>query len=331
MNYNENNNTVELSAPSVPRAEIFYQDVLEGLGSIPKRLQSKYFYDQSGDILFQQIMDCPEYYLSRCELDIFQNQAPEIAMFLQSAHETFDLIELGAGDATKSQHLLQSLICRHANFTYMPIDISGNILSVLQNRLQYELPGLDLVTFEGEYFDMLRQATELSTRPKVVMFLGANIGNMDISEAQLFCTNMRQMLKPGDLALIGFDLKKQPQLILNAYNDGGGITSRFNLNLLKRINRELNGNFNVQEFVHYPSYDPANGACKSYVVSLKAQTVTIGDHHFTFDRNEAIFMEVSQKFTLQEIDELANGSGFKPVYRCSDSKGWFVDDFWKAV
>lgn len=331
MNYKEDSMTAQLpELPDIDNGK-FSADVLEGLESTPKRLQSKYFYDQEGDALFQQIMDCPQYYLSQCESEIFQNQTSEMARFLRSAYDSFDMIELGAGDATKSQYLLQSLINHRIAFTYMPIDISGNILSELQARLQTQIPDLDVVPFEGDYFDMLSQATRFSSRPKVVMLLGANIGNMDVREAQLFCENMRKMLKPGDLALIGFDLKKHPQVILDAYNDRGGITSKFNLNLLTRINRQLHGNFNLDQFVHYQSYDPGTGACKSYLVSLQDQVITIADHSISFAKDETIFMEVSQKYTLPEIDGLAQNAGFEPVYRCQDSKSWFVDDFWRAV
>ncbi len=331
MNYKEDTMTEQLSELSDIDDKDFLTDVLEGLSDSPKRLQSKYFYDQKGDALFQQIMDCPEYYLSRCEAEIFQNQASGMTRFLRSAYKSFDLIELGAGDGTKSQYLLQSLVNHRMDFSYLPIDISGNILSELLARLQTHIPDLDVAAFEGDYFDMLSQATRFSDRPKVVMLLGANIGNMAPAEAQLFCENMRKMLKPGDLALIGFDLKKHPQIILDAYNDRGGITSKFNLNLLTRINRQLHGNFNPDQFVHYQSYDPGTGACKSYLVSLREQVVTIADHSISFARDETIFMEVSQKYTLPQIDILAQNAGFEAVYRCQDSKEWFIDDFWRAV
>jgi L-histidine N-alpha-methyltransferase len=325
----------EINKAELPKqeniTEKFYIDVLEGLTSHSKRLQSKYFYDQHGDLLFQQIMQSPEYYISRCESEIFQNQANEMSRFLRSAYDAFDLIELGAGDATKSQFLLQALSDQRANFTYMPIDISGNILFELKARLEIQIPNLDLFPFKGEYFEMLTQATRFSYRPKVVMLLGANIGNMSTQDARLFCANIRQTLNPGDLALIGFDLKKHPQTILEAYNDRAGITSSFNLNLLTRINRELHGNFDLDYFQHYQTYDPGTGACKSYLVSLREQIVNIADQSISFKLNETIYMEVSQKYTVSEIDGLALGSSFKPVYRCADKKGWFIDDFWRAV
>jgi L-histidine N-alpha-methyltransferase len=130
---------------------------------------------------------------------------------------------------------------------------------------------------QGEYFDMLKKAAAISDKRKVVMFLGSNIGNMQVKDAEAFCKVLRQHLSPGDMVLIGVDLKKNPHTVLAAYNDKGGITKRFNLNLLERINRELNGGFNVSQFDHYAMYDPESGACRSYLVSLQDQQVNIGD------------------------------------------------------
>lgn len=311
--------------------EKFRDEVLQGLNSRPKRLQSKYFYDKEGDMLFQQIMACPEYYLTRCEREIFQHKSAELAHVMTSVKGGFDLIELGAGDATKSQYLLEHLAKQKIDFTYMPIDISGHILSVLESRLKTEIKNLDITCLEGEYFEMLKKAAELSPRRKVVMLLGANIGNMDTCEAEMFGRNLRAYLNPGDLVLVGFDLKKHPSVILDAYNDRAGITGKFNLNLLRRINRELNANFNLNQFQHYQTYDPANGACKSYLVSRQDQAISIGRETVLFARNETIFMEISQKYTLEETGELAKKSGFLPVQYFLDSKGWFMDAFWLAV
>ncbi|RDV16521.1 L-histidine N(alpha)-methyltransferase [Pontibacter diazotrophicus] len=309
----------------------FREEVLSGLHRKAKRLPSKYFYDKTGDMLFQRIMACPEYYLTNCELEIFQSKTADLAQIITSDNGTFDLIELGAGDATKSQYLLKYLSDQKASFTYMPIDISGNILSVLEKRLKDEITGLDVTCLEGEYFEMLRIAAELSGRRKIVMFLGANIGNMEPREAKEFCRDLRAHLAPGDLVLMGVDLKKHPKLIWEAYNDSAGLTSRFNLNLLHRINRELKGDFDPDQFEHYQTYDPGSGACKSHLVSLQDQIVTIGDSKIVFGRDESVFMEISQKYTLEEVDNLARETGFVPVYSCPDTKGWFVDAFWKAV
>lgn len=308
----------------------FRLDVLEGLKSSPKRLSSKYFYDKTGDHLFQEIMAMPEYYLTQCELDIFKNKTADLAQLIIPDNEPFDLIELGAGDAMKSTFLLKYLIEKGTDFTYMPIDISGNILSILSEKLSHELPALHIVTLEGEYFEMLQKAASLSDRRKVILFLGSNIGNMEIEEAESFCFNLNQNLASGDRVLIGFDLKKNPHTILNAYNDKKGITAAFNLNLLTRINRELDADFDIDQFQHYQTYDPVSGACKSYLISLKDQQVTIENHSISFKENELIDMEISQKFSAEKIEELRKKSGFENVGEMKDSKKWFVDTVWQV-
>lgn len=306
----------------------FRADIFSGLSNYPKKLSSKYFYDKIGDHLFQQIMNMPEYYLTQCELDIFKNKTEQIVNAISTGNESFDLIELGAGDAVKSSFLLESLVEEGINFTYMPIDISGNILSVLQDSLSKKIPTLEIYPLEGEYFDMLDKATRISERKKVVLFLGGNIGNMDMKETIHFCSEVKRKLNSGDLFIIGFDLKKNPQIILNAYNDRAGITASFNLNLLTRINRELNANFILEQFQHYQTYDPISGACKSFLVSLCDQTVCIENHRFHFKENELIDMEISQKFSRQDIRSLAGNSGFHIVTEINDSKNWFVDSIW---
>jgi L-histidine N-alpha-methyltransferase len=308
----------------------FLNDVLTGLQSDPKHLSSKYFYDKTGDELFQKIMAMPEYYLTRCELDIFKNKTSELAEAIRSDEQPFDLIELGAGDAMKSTYLLKYLSEKRADFTYMPIDISGNILSVLENNLKDKLPEINIKTLEGEYFQMLKKAMKLSSRRKVILFLGGNIGNMTSKEAEKFCTSLHQLLNSEDIVLIGFDLKKNPFTVLNAYSDKSGITAEFNLNLLTRINRELGGNFDIEQFEHYESYDPITGACRSFLISLKNQQVKIEEETIDFAENEVIDMEVSQKFSKSDIEYLAEKSGFSISRNISDSKEWFIDSIWKV-
>lgn len=306
----------------------FGSDILKGLSAYPKKLSSKYFYDKTGDRLFQQIMAMPEYYLTNCELDIFQNKTEELAKAISNINESFDLIELGAGDAMKSSYLLKNLVDKGMDFTYMPIDISGNILSVLQENLTKKLPELKIVPLEGEYFSMLDKAAGISKRKKVVLFLGGNIGNMESEEARHFCSEVKRKLNAGDLFLVGFDLKKNPKTILAAYNDPAGITASFNLNLLTRINRELKGDFNVDNFQHYQNYDPISGACRSFLVSLCDQEVHVGKHLFRFKKDEWIDMEISQKFSEQDIKKLAGDLGFHILVEIKDTKNWFVDSIW---
>ena len=313
------------------QTEQFRSDIVEGLNCTPKKLHSKYFYDKAGDRLFQQIMAMPEYYLTNCELDIFKNKTKKIADAIHFQDSPFDLIELGAGDAMKSSYLLEYLTKENVDFTYMPIDISGHILEELNDKFNKDLPELKVITLEGEYFDMLDKATSISKRRKVVLFLGGNIGNMDPEESYHFCREVRRKLNRGDILIVGFDLKKNPHTILNAYNDEAGNTSSFNLNLLIRINRELEADFDVLNFQHYQNYDPISGACKSYLVSLAEQNVHIGNEAFHFEENELIDMEISQKFSDDDISKLARDSKFHIIDEIHDSKNWFVDSIWQLV
>ena len=324
--------TTLTKTPEVERAlrDIFLKDVLKGLGSSPKYLESKYFYDQHGDKIFQQIMHCPEYYPTNCELEILSTQTAAVVGSILARHESFDLIELGAGDALKSTFLLKYLTAQEIDFTYYPIDISGNVIENLQVRLPKQIPGLDIHGLNGEYFTMLKQAYALSAKPKLVLFLGSNIGNMLPEDALYFCNQLKENLLPGDLLLIGFDLKKDPQTILDAYNDRQGFTRDFNLNLLTRINRELDADFNLDYFQHFPTYNPETGACLSYLVSRTDQQVSIAGHRILFEANETIHMEISQKYTKAQTESLAKATGFTPIEHYYDSKGWFLDAIWKC-
>ncbi|MDN4011092.1 L-histidine N(alpha)-methyltransferase [Chryseobacterium gambrini] len=326
---NRNTTTATSSLADYDTHHKFKNEILNGLSEEPKHLLSKYFYDKKGDELFQQIMNMPEYYLTDCELEIFTRKKNEIAKAIRAFDEPFDLVELGAGDATKSLYLLEYLVAQNADFTYMPIDISANIISILEENLTSKVPELQMTGLNGEYFEMLDKANEISSRRKVILFLGGNIGNMEIEEAYEFCNALKSKLNPNDILLIGFDLKKNPHTILAAYNDKEGITSSFNLNLLTRINEELEADFNIDHFSHYQTYDPLSGACRSYLISLEDQKVHIDDQEISFKANEAVYMEISQKYSEKEIDIMARKTGFKPLKQISDNKGWFVDAIWK--
>jgi len=309
----------------------FLNDVIFGLTATPKHLDSKYFYDAAGDKLFQDIMNAPEYYPTNCEMEIFSKQTEELAALLSGKNnDEFDLIELGVGDASKSTHLLKHLLKQNIAFNYLPIDISGNIIQYLKATLPVSLPGIKINGLQGDYFDMLKKASSVSNNRKVVLFLGSNIGNMSLEDAEGFCHKLRSHLQPGDMALIGFDLKKNPKTILAAYNDSEGITKNFNLNLLLRINNELGADFNIDTFDHYPTYDPETGACKSYIISLSKQKVTIAGKTITFDQDEYVYTEVSQKFTTAQTSEMALKTGFKTVHNFYDTKKWFLDTIWIA-
>ena len=311
--------------------EQFFSDVLKGLRSSPKYLFSKYFYDQQGDELFQKIMASDDYYLTNCEMEIFSKQTAGIADAILQNDPVLDVIEFGAGDATKSTFLLKELVKRNAIDTYFPIDISKNIIDFLENKFPDEIPKLNVHGLHGEYLEMLSQTNKLSEKRKLVLFLGANIGNFKYDEMPEFCKKLRSLLSKNDLVLIGFDLKKDPKKILAAYDDEEGFTTQFNLNLLTRINKELNGNFDLQNFEHFPTYNPESGACKSYLVSLKKQQVLIQNEAIDFEKYETIFMEISQKYSIKEINETALSCGFAPFADFFDDKNFFVDAVWKCV
>lgn len=310
----------------------FYQDVLKGLSAPFKQLDSKYFYDQQGDRIFEEIMECPEYYLTNCELEILSQQSSAIVDAALAHHPQFDVVELGAGNAMKSSFFLKELMKQEVPFTYFPIDISANVIRQLEHDLPVTIPGIRLQALQGEYLDMLRRVNALSERSKLVLFLGANIGNFSVEKARQFCREIRKQLSPGDLLLIGFDLAKDPRTILAAYNDRAGITKRFNINLLHRMNRELEANFDTAQFDHFPTYDPQTGACKSYLVSLQDQHVRLGEADFIFfKKGEPILTENSQKYTLAQIETMAAQCSYQVGRHFFDSRHWFVDSLWECA
>lgn len=303
----------------------FLTDVLKGLQSEPKYLDSKYFYDKKGDELFQKIMSSDEYYLTNAEMEIFStHQAGMADEVLKNTHQ-LDVIEFGPGDATKSVHLLKELADRKAIANYFPIDISKNIIGYLTETLPGQIPGIAIHGLAGEYFEMLSSVNKISQNKKLVLFLGANIGNFKFNEMPHFLQKLRSSLSEGDMVLIGFDLKKNPRKILAAYNDSEGYTREFNLNLLNRINKELKGNFMAGNFEHYAMYDPSSGACKSYLISLKNQMVTINGTEINFEKDEPVFMEISQKYSVKEINEFAQNTGFSNNADFFDTHHYFVD------
>lgn len=305
----------------------FQKEVLEGLRRNVKHLPSKYFYDAKGDQLFQDIMSMDEYYLTRAEYEVLEANASEILNSIGS-DEGFNLVEFGAGDGSKTKLLLRHFLSEGVDFSYRPIDISGTVLDQLTNALKEELPELMVKGIQQDYFSALKEIDNGHTR-NVVLFLGSNIGNFSDQNARKFLSEMYRSMDYGDMALIGFDLKKDPHLILDAYNDKSGITSEFNLNLLDRINRELAGNFDRDAFMHYPLYNPLTGQAKSYIISKKAQVVEVAGESFEFKAWEAIHTEISRKFHPGETDRMAMQLGFKVVNKFFDSEQRFMDVLWE--
>lgn len=300
--------------------------VLKGLSTEPKTLPSWLFYDETGDRLFQEIMRMPEYYPTRCEYDILQQHKDALLKHFTERARTFKLIELGAGDGLKTEILLQHFLSHGIDFTYLPVDISAHSLDVLSKRLNTTLPGLRIKPINKTYYEALKDLRGIDDK-KIILFMGANIGNFTIPEASAFLSKLVIPLTGKDMLLIGFDLKKDPRIIQEAYDDPRGLTREFNLNILVRINRELGANFIPSEFTHFPYYDPESGITKSFLMSMKDQAVRIPhlDRIVHFDQWETIQTEVSQKYDTRMIEKLVALSGLRIVEVFYDNQKYFCD------
>lgn len=305
-------------------------DTLHGLTSKPKYLLSKYFYDDAGSSIFQDIMKMPEYYLSDCEYEIFDSQKKQIIDAFNKDTTRFDLIELGSGDGLKTKLLLDAMVGRLITFSYVPIDISRKANIELEKSLAYEIPSLNVKAHTGDYFTVMKKINGYSVLRKVILFLGSNIGNFKDDEIDLFLKYLSEFTNRGDKVMIGFDLKKSPDIIIPAYNDSQGLTRRFNLNHLTRLNRELGADFNLSDFEQYTDYNPQTGEVKSFLISRKYQEVHIEalEEVIYFDKWEAVFMELSRKFDFETIENYAAGYGFGIINHFSDKKKWFTDSLW---
>ena len=310
----------------------FAKDTMEGLNKPQKTMMSKYFYDAKGDAIFQQIMEMPEYYLTRCEMEIFQTQKEEIFKQVCPKGLPFNLIELGAGDGSKTKVLLKHFLKMGIDFTYYPVDISKNILDELVKMLANEIPELDVVPLNMDYFEALKYMEKFKERKNVTMFLGSNIGNFQETNLNRFLKKLQSYFKPNDKLLLGVDLKKDPEIILNAYNDAPGITASFNMNLLYRMNEELGANFDLNLFKHYAMYEPVTGEARSYVVSLKDQSVRFEELDFevSFETGECIHTEISRKYSVNQLNDMAQECGFITSKNFYDSKNYYVNTMWEV-
>ncbi|MCK5440988.1 MAG: L-histidine N(alpha)-methyltransferase [Maribacter sp.] len=309
----------------------FEEEVHQGLTDFPKHLSSKYFYDELGDKLFQDIMNMPEYYLTNAEHNIFEAHKAEISELFREGNEKFKLIELGAGDGRKTKILLAYLTKTKADFKYQPIDISQNVLNQLEESINHELPDVHIEPLQGTYFEVLNRINIENGTKKVILFLGSNIGNLLHHQAIDFLKHVCDFMNDDDLLFIGFDQKKNPQTVLNAYNDASGITSDFNKNILARINRELRANFDLDKFVHWEVYDPETGTAKSYLVSKERQSVFISNLNLQieFEPWETIHTEISQKYDDKIVSWLAQESRLQIVGKFSDPKQQFKNYVFK--
>lgn len=307
----------------------FSEDVLNGLSSRPKKISSKYFYDDEGSQIFQQITQLEEYYPTRTEFQILENCKDILAETIGT--KEIDIVELGVGDGHKTKVIINSFIEKNIKVNFYPIDISEQALHLLENNYERK-EQLCMHGIVADYLKGLSFARNRSCNRQIVLFLGSNIGNFNREECLELLKEIRKIMREKDFLLIGFDLKKNIGRMTKAYSDSKGVTAKFNLNLLKRINNELGANFNLERFSHQAFYNPEIGAMESYLISLVDQDVTISSINktFHFDEFEPIHLEYSFKFLEKEIDELSTFGGFKSVTNFKDPDHLFVDALWQV-
>jgi len=300
----------------------FAKDIDKGLKDTPKHIPCLYFYDYKGSLLFEEICQLPEYYLTRAETDILETYSEEIISYFPS--DTL-LVELGSGSSIKTQLIIEELLNQHNKASYSPIDISQRMLSESSISLLEKYPNLEIISVAAEYDEGLRQLEMHNERPKLILWLGSSIGNFKPEEAIDFLKNIVKILSPNDFFLFGFDLQKEKNLLVKAYNDSQEVTAEFNLNLLSRINRELGGEFDLDKFMHQAVYNEEKNRIEMYLISTCEQEIYIAELNscYHFNKNERIHTENSFKFSLKDIDSLADQVGIKAFKQWFDSKKYF--------
>jgi dimethylhistidine N-methyltransferase len=296
----------------------FLDDVLHGLGSQPKQMPPKYFYDAIGAELFTQICELEEYYPTRTEIGILQKNATDIATKLG---EQAMLIEYGSGSLDKVRILLDALSDPVA---LCAIDISAEQLKAASKEVQDAYPELEVLAVEADFTQVVPlPSPETSPKAHVAFFPGSTIGNFAPENARDFLAGISETIGVDSLLLIGVDLKKDASRLVAAYDDAKGVTAAFNLNLLQRINRELGGDFDLTLFRHIARYSKVHGRIEMHLESCTDQTVRIGDHAFDFEAGETIHTENSYKFSPDEFQALAQSAGFDHVQSWSDPENLF--------
>ena len=301
-----------------PGEESFRDAVLHGLARPRKAIPCKFFYDERGSALFERICRLPEYYLTRTEIAILEQNADEIAAQMGAYSR---IIEFGSGASRKARILLQAL---DRPIAYVPVDISREHLRVAAASLADDFPEVAIVAVCADYTGPF--ALPLLPGPsgkRVGFFPGSTIGNFEPGAALRFLLNCAHILGPGGEMVIGVDLKKDSRVLDAAYNDRAGVTALFNLNLFERINRELDGDLDLDLFEHFAFYSEGNGRIEIYIRSLADQQATIDGRRFNFAAGELVHTEYSYKYSVAEFRELAAGAGFRPVDTWTDPGALF--------
>jgi L-histidine Nalpha-methyltransferase len=307
----------------------FAQDVREGLQSSKKKLKPIYLYDEIGSLLFEKICLQQEYYLTRTERIILRDFSPNIVKMQNN--NRISILELGSGSSDKTRILLEYFLSKQKPLYYFPIDVSHSILYGTIHKLSTDLPHLYIKGISSDYIEGILKVSDFIKsnenvpNKKLILFLGSSIGNFEPDEAINFLRIIKNTVNVQDTLLIGFDLQKNTKTIEAAYNDRAGITAKFNLNLLSRINTELGGEFNVRDFEHLAFYNEKKSRMEMHLLSKSDQQINIRslNETFSFKQNETIHTENSYKYTLRQISDLANESGFKVEKNFVDKKKWY--------
>jgi dimethylhistidine N-methyltransferase len=303
--------------------------VLEGLTRRPKRVPAWLFYDAAGSRLFDAITQLPEYYLTRTERCIFAAHAAAM-IGKASGGARVRVTELGAGSADKTRLLLTAVVAHQGRVIYEPVDVSLTALKDARNRIQREISGVTVVPRVMDYTDGDARRFHLNPcapfEQRMVLYIGSSIGNFEPHEARLLLSRVRAGLSPGDTLLLGVDLIKQEPALLAAYDDAAGVTAKFNRNLLVRLNRELDADFDPEAFEHRAVWNAEKSRMEMHLVSRVAQRVRLHALPLTidFDRGESIHTENSYKYAPGQAEAMLAATGFSPVDTWTDAQGWFA-------
>ncbi len=302
---------------AAPEPESFADAVAEGLARRPRSIPCRFLYDERGSQLFEEICDLPEYYLTRAEREILRARADRIAARFD---RPIVLAELGSGSSAKTRLVIDACLARHGRLRYVPVDISRSMLEASSSELLLRYESLEIRAIASELRTGLQHVGRETARPKLILWLGSSVGNLARDEASAFLSRVRRAMAPGDALLIGIDLRKSRVVLERAYDDAAGVTARFTLNLLERMNRELGADFDVNAFRHHAVYHEVEGRVEIEIVSLRRQRVAIEalGLELALERGERIHAEDSFKYSFDEIDTLARTSGMRVEERWLD-------------
>jgi L-histidine N-alpha-methyltransferase len=296
-------------------------DVVKGLTQKEKTLPPRYFYDDRGSELFEQICELPEYYVTRTETSILQACAGEIAQITGKC----ELVELGSGSSTKTRILLDAYQEQNLPLRYIPVDVSGGMLEMAARQLLVEYPQLEVNALALPYELALQQLGPLQLPTRMIAFIGSTLGNLNPQECEVFFSQITKALHQGEYFLLGVDLQKQKSILEAAYDDSQGVTAAFNLNMLEHLNRLYKGNFDLTQFEHWAFYNETENQIEMHLRSLKSQTVELSALNIKVDftAGETIMTEISRKFDLKVIQQQLNVHNLVTRKVWTDTNNWF--------